>query len=118
MATSRVNPTRHHFSRLERAHIDLTRALSALPPHRIIGNADAADVEARADHLHQVFCLTAAYIDAVILDTMNHMATATDPDWLKIELILGDAVNDPDCDLVGQLMRAGVRFDLQAAEAA
>jgi len=106
-----------HFSKLQRAHIDLTRALSALPPHRIIGNADGADVEAPAGHLHQVFRLTAAYIDAGILDTMNHMATATDPDWLKIEIILGDAVNDPDCDLVGQLERAGVRFGLQAQAA-
>jgi hypothetical protein len=115
MAANRVNATRVHFTRLERAHIDFVRALSALQPHRIIGEADLADIEGRADHLRQAYRLFVNYIDAVAEDTMNSMADG-DVDWLAVEMALFDATNDTDfSETADALHRAGVRFDSRVA---
>jgi len=108
MPTSKLN----HFTQLERAHVDLVRALSVLPPHRIIGEADIADVEARADHLQSVNRLFWHYLDAVLTDTVNHIAGDGDVDWQAVEVAMWDALNDIDfAETAAALDRAGVRFD-------
>src|SRR5262245_36596341 len=95
-ATSRVNANRVHFSKLERAHLSLVQSLTVLFPHRIVGDADAADIEARADHLRQAHRVFLHYIEAVTLDTMNHIVSDGPVDWVKVEVALFDACNDAD----------------------
>src|SRR5215472_14951286 len=107
-ATNRVNANRVHFTRLERAHVDFVRALSALPPPRIVGDADAADIEGRTDHVRAVYRACIHYIDAAVTDTMDHLAVVHVANPQAIQMTLFDAVSETDLDVIGDLQRAGV----------
>jgi hypothetical protein len=113
-ATNRVTANRVHFSRLERAHLNLIQSLTVLFPPRIVGQADAADIESRADHLQQVFRAVIRYEEAVIADTAERIAG---PHRGKVAEHLWDAISEPDWDIVAALERAGVRFNPQAEAA-
>jgi hypothetical protein len=116
MATSRVNPTRHHFSRLERAHLNLVRSLTVLFPPRIRGTADAADVLNRTEHLQAVHGALVEYLEAVLDDTMDHLDVPEPVDEREVELAIWDAINvDPDYDVIAWLSRAGCQLGLAAA---
>lgn len=101
-----------HFSKLQRAHIDLVRALSVLQPHRIIGQADLADVEGRTDYLRQVYLTVIRYLEGVVDDTITHIYAEGEADWSHVDIALWDAVNDVDfSETLCALAHAGVRFD-------
>ena len=115
MATQRVNANRSHFTRLERAHVDLVYALCTQEPHRIVGRADSIDVEGRIEHTRTAYQLLIRCIDAVIADTFDSMFASGDS--AKITLILFDSVSDYSFDPLDALQRAGVRFDDQRVTA-
>ncbi len=102
---------------LKRAHANMIGALAVLPPpRRIARNADSADVINRADHLEAVYTIVMTYLEAVMLDTVDHLATAGPVDRHEIENVVWDAINhDPDHDVVGALSRAGCLLGLRAA---
>jgi hypothetical protein len=115
-ATNRVNANSVRFSRPERAHTDLTRALSALSPHRVVGNADAADIAARADLMREVFVAAVRYEEAIVADTIDHLPPMTARDREEIVKYLWDSINeDSDYDIIADLNRAGVCLDVRAA---
>jgi len=115
MATNRVTANRVHFSRLQRAHLDLIQSLTVLFPPRIAGQADAADVESRTDHLQAVFRAVIRYEEAVIADTADHL-TAAGARRGEVESILWDAISDdPDWDIIAALDGAGCHLGLAAA---
>lgn len=122
-ATDSPNTSRISFSsagavrrsKLERAHLDLIRALSALPPHRIVGTADAADVEGRADYLRQVYLAAIRYLEVIADDTLDHIASDGEVDWMRANILFWDVVNDGDYDVVGDLQRLGCRLALPVA---
>ena len=101
MATSPITP--------HAAHVNLIRALKALPPPAIAGNADADDIKARVAHLRAIYRALIAYLDVVVADTTDHLPGHVD--CAKADGILLDAFNEePDYDVVAELARAGCRF--------
>jgi hypothetical protein len=103
MATTRITP--------QSAHVNLVRALAALQPPRIIGQVDANDIEARCDHLRDMYSVFTRYLDEIVIDTTNHLSG----NRAKVALILFDSISDPDWDVVAALERAGCRFDIRVA---
>jgi hypothetical protein len=101
---------------LKRSHANMLRALAALSPGDIIGNADSADVHNRADYMQAVYGAVTAHLEEVMLDTVDHLAAVGPVNHHDIETIVWDAVNhDPDFDMVGALTRAGCSLGLRAA---
>src|SRR5215831_4697120 len=96
------------FPSIQAAHIDLIGALAVLKPHAIIGNADAADLHERADHLREVFRAVTGYVNAVITDTADS-ATAT-IDRKEIAAIMADSA----ADIIGAVARAAIDLEVAA----
>lgn len=94
MPKATLSPTTIRVTPLQRAHADLIARLSNLRPSTIRGAADAADIETRAEHLHGVYGAFAAYIDAVVDDTIDHLVTIEDVDLTRVDIIIGDACNE------------------------
>jgi len=117
MATTKLST---NFTKLQGAHVYVTRALSALPPHRIVGKADLVDIEGRMDHLQAVYRIVNRYADVVLEDTIRHIAGDGNVDWQAVRLALCDAVNEiAFSETAAALHRAGVRFEpASQAEAA
>ena len=96
------------FPSIQAAHIDLIGALAVLKPHTIIGNADAADLRERADHLREVFRAVTGYVNAVITDSADS-ATAT-IDRKEIAAIMADTA----ADIIGAVARAAIDLEVAA----
>src|SRR5262245_14769607 len=109
MVKATGSPSTIRTSSLERAHVDLVRALSALsPPRPIVGVADAAGVLARTEHMQKIYRIAMDYLEAVMATTIDHLPTAEAVDQHEIQLAIWDSVNDdPDYDVVAWLSRAG-----------
>ncbi len=72
----------------ESAHVNLMRALTALAPARIVGKADACDVQARTDHIRAVYHVAIRYLEQLVQDTTDHLPGRIDCG--KADLILWD----------------------------
>jgi hypothetical protein len=108
---------RRRPSILERAHLDLVRALANTPPPRIRGAADLADVEAVADHLREVFLAVTAYEEAVIADAMGHLPVSR-ANHDEVESLLWAMLNEDDHHhLPRWLDQAGCHLELPALAA-
>jgi hypothetical protein len=74
------------------AHTKLLAALAAHPPRLIPVDADAFDLEDRAEHLSSVFGGLAAYLAIVLDDTAQNVRGGLElPD---VEVILADLASD------------------------
>ena len=74
------------------AHTELLAALAGHPPRPIPVDADAFDLEDRAEHLSSVFGGLAAYLAIVLDDTAQNVRGGLElPD---VEVILADLASD------------------------
>ena len=96
------------LSTVQAAHIEMIGALAVLKPHNIIGNADALDLQDRADHLRDVFRAVAGYVNAVITDTADN-ATAM-IDRREVAAIMADSA----ADIIGSISRAAIDLEIAA----
>jgi hypothetical protein len=103
------------MSSLEHAHRALIAQLAALAPRPIVGFADAADVEARTDHLQAVFKAVIEYEQAAITDTVDHLAAVRNHRGEVVDLLWDSINEDPDWDIVAALSRAGCSLGFRAA---
>ena len=55
------------------AHTELVAALAGSPPHPIYAELNSEDLDARADHLANVFAALHVYIGAIIDDTAQNI---------------------------------------------
>jgi hypothetical protein len=88
---------------IEIDHLNLIRALAELTPHRIIGNADAADFQNRADHLRGTFAAVERYANAVMADTASNSTGLRTPIGRND---ITDTLQDTVGDLAGAIERA------------
>jgi hypothetical protein len=73
---SRGRPSKS-TSPVRAAHIEFTAALAGNLPHPIYAEADSEDLDARADHLEQLFAALHVYIGAIIADTAQNFPSGT-----------------------------------------
>jgi hypothetical protein len=74
------------------AHAAFVAALSGHPPRPIPLDADALDLEDRADHLNKVLSALSVYVAAILDDTAQNVPGGLDlPD---IEAVLADLASD------------------------
>jgi hypothetical protein len=74
------------------AHAEFVAALAAHPPRTIPLDADAIDLEDRADHLSQVFGALSVYVAVILDDTAQNASGRLDlPD---VEAVLADLASD------------------------
>jgi hypothetical protein len=82
------------------AHYEFVAALAAHPPRAIPLDADAMDMEDRADHLDKVFGAFSIYVTVVLDDTAQNVSGSLDlPDT---EAVLADLTSD----VTGAIQRA------------
>jgi hypothetical protein len=74
------------------AHVALVDALAGHPPRPIPVDADAIDLEDRADHLTQVFSALSAYVAVILDDTAQNVPGGLD--LRDAEGILDDLASD------------------------
>jgi hypothetical protein len=82
------------------AHAEFVAALSGLPPKPIPLDADAIDLEDRADHLGQVFSALSTYVAVILNDTAQNV-----PGGLDLRDAEGP-IADLAADLTGAIQRA------------
>ncbi len=74
------------------AHAEFVAALAGHPPHTIPLDADAIDLEDRADHLNKVLRALSVYVAVILDDTAQNVPGTLDlPD---IEAVLADLASD------------------------
>jgi hypothetical protein len=82
------------------AHAEFVAALMGHPPRPIPINADAIDLEDRADHLSSVFCTLSTYLAIILDNTAQNVPRGLDlPD---AEGLLADL----EADVTGAIQRA------------
>jgi hypothetical protein len=82
------------------AHAEFVAALAGLPPRQIPLDADAIDLEGRADHLSWVFNALSVYVAVILDDTAQNVPGRLDlPD---AEGLLAELASD----LTGAIQRA------------
>jgi hypothetical protein len=74
------------------AHTDFVRAVAGHPPRTIPLDADALDLEDRADHLGKVLGALSAYVAVVLDDTTQNVPGRLD--LPNIEGVLADLASD------------------------
>ena len=84
------------MTKLNRAHAQLLATLASLPPPTIVGAADLTDLEARVDHLRDIYRAVTDYLIAVSSDTTDHLAGLSRRNWDKVELTIWDQMNEDD----------------------
>jgi len=99
---------------IESAHVNLIRAISALRPPAIVGQADANDVEARADHLAALHAAVMRYVEFIVSATVENLACGARIDHGRAALALFDSMSG-GFDVVAALQGAGCRFDISVA---
>jgi hypothetical protein len=82
------------------AHAEFIAALSGLPPRPIPLEADALDLEDRADHLDKVFAALSVYVSLVLDDTAQNVPGSLD--LRDVEGLLADLA----ADLTGAIQQA------------
>jgi hypothetical protein len=88
----RPPPSGASVSSVGAAHADFVAALTGHPPRTIPVDADAIDLEDRADHLGTVFSALSVYVAVIIDDTAQNASGRLDlPDT---EAILADLASD------------------------
>ncbi len=74
------------------AHAEFVAALAGHPPHTIPLDADAIDLEDRADHLNKILSALSVYLAVILDDTAQNVPGTLDlPD---IEAVLADLASD------------------------
>jgi hypothetical protein len=92
-----ANPS---FSLVRAAHAEFLAALAGHPPRTIPLDADAIDLEERAEHLDKVLSALTAYVAVILDDTAQNVPGTLDlPD---IEAVLADLASD----VTGAIQRA------------
>jgi hypothetical protein len=74
------------------AHAEFIAALAGHPPRTIPIDADAIDLEDRADHLNMVFGALLVYVAVILDDTAQNVPGGLD--FRDIEAILSDLASD------------------------
>jgi hypothetical protein len=74
------------------AHAEFIAALAGHPPRMIPLDADAIDLEDRADHLSQVLSALSAYVAVILDDTAQNAPGSLD--LPHVEAVLADLVSD------------------------
>jgi hypothetical protein len=74
------------------AHTEFVAALVIHPPRPIPLDADAIDLEDRADHLSQVFSALSAYVAMILDDTAQNVSGRLD--LPHVEAVLADLASD------------------------
>jgi hypothetical protein len=91
------------------AHTEFVAVLAGHPPRTIPLDADAMDLEDRADHLGKVFGALSVYVAVIIDDTAQNAPGRLDlPD---VEAILADLASD----VVGTIQHAAEDMDVRIA---
>jgi hypothetical protein len=79
-------------SAVRAAHAELVAALAGHPPRTIPLDADAIDLEDRADHLNKVFNALSVYVAVILDDTAQNVPGSLD--LRDAEAILADLASD------------------------
>jgi hypothetical protein len=74
------------------AHAELVAALAGYPPRPIPVDADAIDLEARADHLDKMLSALSVYLTVILDDTAQNVPGRLD--LPHIEAVLADLASD------------------------
>jgi hypothetical protein len=82
------------------AHVEFVAALAAQPPWPIPLDADATDLEDRADHLKKVLDALSVYVTAILDDTAQNILGGLDV--RSIDALLSDLASD----VTGTIQRA------------
>jgi hypothetical protein len=86
-------PTQHPSANLvDAAHAEFLAALAGYPPRSIPINADAIDLEDRADHLDKLFGALSVYVTAILDDTAQNVPGRLD--LRDAEGVLADLASD------------------------
>jgi hypothetical protein len=103
-----LRPTvRAAFLPIQSAHLALVTAVASTAPHAFIGNADAADVRERAEHLEKIFPAVRAYVNAVVNDTIDRMQFG-----VVFNRDIDDILADTFSDVVSALKRGAVTMEM------
>ena len=87
-------PPIRQFTAIEAEHVRLVATLIGTKPHGIVGGwADAADVDERSRHIHDVLTAVNAYIDTVVRDTAQNTPIG-DINYRDLTGLLIDAADD------------------------
>ena len=74
------------------AHAEFVAALAGHPPRPIPVDADAIDLEDRADHLNKVLNALSAYLTAILDDTAQNVPGGLD--LRQVDAVLSDLTSD------------------------
>jgi hypothetical protein len=85
-------PPRPHASPVSVAHAEFIGALAGHPPRPIPVDADAIDLEDRADHVSGVFRALSAYLAVILDDTAQNVPGGLD--LRDVEGLLADLASD------------------------
>jgi hypothetical protein len=75
-----------------RAHAEFVAAIAGHPPRPIPIDADAIDLEDRADHLSKVFNAVSAYLTTIVDDAAQNAPSKLD--LCDIEAVISDLASD------------------------
>jgi hypothetical protein len=98
-ATDRAG-TKPSASPVPTAYTEFIAALAGHPPRTIPLNADAIDLEDRADHLSKVLGVLSAYVAVILDDTAQNASGRID--FRDVEAVLADLASD----VTGAIQRA------------
>jgi hypothetical protein len=79
-------------SPVQAAHAEFLAALAGYPPRTIPLDADATDLEDRADHLNEVFRVLSLYVAVILDDTAQNVPGGLD--LRDAEALLADLASD------------------------
>jgi hypothetical protein len=85
-------PAKPSASSVRAAHADFVAALAGHPPRTIPLDADAIDLEDRAEHLSKIFFALSAYVAVILDDTAQNVPGGLD--LRDAEGILDDLASD------------------------
>ena len=91
------------------AHAEFVGALAGHPPRPIPVDADAIDLEDRADHLNELLNALSAYLTAILNDTTQNVPGGLD--LRQVDALLSDLASD----VTGTLQHAADRMAWRAS---
>jgi hypothetical protein len=89
-AKASTNPVRE-------AHVEFVAALAGHPPRPVSIDADATDLENRADYLNKVLNALSAYLTAMLEDIAQNVPGGLD--LRQVDALLSDLASDMSCTL-------------------